>query len=138
MTCVVEGGNPRPTIKWIVILSSNLDPVLLDEGAAELALNVTESRESDVTANRVFSQELTRSEARIASVQRIHHNSTVVCLVNQPTLKSPLNASILLDVQCKSPSALFFLIVCLLSFYTHLFCTFFAILFLTFILFAFY
>ncbi|KAK6622771.1 hypothetical protein RUM43_008614 [Polyplax serrata] len=101
LTCLVEGGNPRPTIKWMVILSSNLDPVLLDESGAELGLNVTETRGSDVTANRVSSLELTRSEARIASIQRIHHKATVVCIVDHPALKSPLNASILLDVQCK-------------------------------------
>lgn len=101
LTCVVEGGNPRPNIKWVVILSSDLDPVLLEEERKELVLNVTESRESDATANRVYSQELTRSEARIASIQRVHHNATIVCIVDQTTLKSPLNASILLDVQCK-------------------------------------
>lgn len=91
VSCVVDGGNPKPTLTWDLSLGSL---ALLD--APEIpyqALNLTEvSREQSAGA---------RSEAHLDRVLRAHHNATISCVVHHMTLKSPLNVSLLLDVQCK-------------------------------------
>lgn len=101
VSCIVEGGNPTPTIKWVLILSNNLDPALVGDDSVNIALNVTDSDQSEALNNRVPLHKQTRSEARLASVQRAHHNATILCIVQHVTLPTPLNASLLLDVQCK-------------------------------------
>lgn len=40
------------------------------------------------------------SEARLR-VLRAHHNATISCLIHHMTLDVPMQASLLLDVQCK-------------------------------------
>lgn len=42
-----------------------------------------------------------KSEAKLSAVYRAHHNARILCVMEHPTLKTRLNASILLDVQCK-------------------------------------
>ncbi|KAI5736632.1 hypothetical protein M8J76_005567 [Diaphorina citri] len=86
--CIVEGGNPRPSLHWV------LEP---------------SEHNMDTAPNLVFSEPVTpktgpmRSEAKIERVVRQHHNATVMCLVNHVTLlHQALNASLLLDVQCES------------------------------------
>ena len=102
VTCVVEGGNPPPTIKWSLLLSPNSDNSLFHEdNDVRINLNVTDSSSSDVSNNRVYAHAHTRSEARLENVLRAHHNATVMCLAHHVTLPSALNASLLLDVQCK-------------------------------------
>lgn len=44
----------------------------------------------------------TKSEARLVAVYRAHHNARILCVMEHPTLKIRQNASLLLDVQCKS------------------------------------
>lgn len=41
------------------------------------------------------------SEAKLPAVYRAHHNARILCVMEHPTLKMRLNASLLLDVQCK-------------------------------------
>lgn len=83
--CIVEGGNPHPSLHWV------LEP---------------SEHNMDTAPNLVFSEPLTpktgpmRSEAKIERVVRQHHNATIMCLVNHVTLlHQTLNASLLLDVQ---------------------------------------
>uniref|UniRef100_A0A8D9ACH1 Cell adhesion molecule 3 n=1 Tax=Cacopsylla melanoneura TaxID=428564 RepID=A0A8D9ACH1_9HEMI len=83
--CIVEGGNPRPSLHWV------LEP---------------SEHNMDTAPNLVFGEPVTpktgpmRSEAKIERVVRQHHNATVMCLVNHVTLlHQALNASLLLDVQ---------------------------------------
>ncbi|GLV42868.1 teiresias [Carabus blaptoides fortunei] len=89
VSCVVDGGNPKPTLTWDLSLGSL---ALLD--APEIpyqALNLTEvPREQSAGA---------RSEAHLDRVLRAHHNATISCVVHHMTLKSSLNVSLLLDVQ---------------------------------------
>lgn len=42
-----------------------------------------------------------KSEAKLAAVYRAHHNARILCVMEHPTLKTRLNSSLLLDVQCK-------------------------------------
>lgn len=105
VTCVVEGGNPSPTIKWELLLAPNADSsIFSEENNVRVNLNVTDIVSSDVSNNRVYAQAHTRSEARLENVLRAHHNATVMCLAYHATLPSALNASLLLDVQCKYPT----------------------------------
>lgn len=43
-----------------------------------------------------------KSEAKLPAVYRAHHNARILCVMEHPTLKTRLNSSILLDVQCKA------------------------------------
>lgn len=88
--CVVEGGNPMPSLHWLLFPSNtNLENEAMSSGL----LQSNESyQENDVS----------RSSAKIQRVLRAHHNATVSCIVTHVTLVNPLNTSILLDVQCKS------------------------------------
>lgn len=42
-----------------------------------------------------------KSEAKLPAVYRAHHNARILCVMEHPTLKTRLNSSLLLDVQCK-------------------------------------
>jgi len=100
VSCVVEGGNPPPTIQWDLILAPNWDPIAVEnESPVKTQFNVTAV--SELGNNRVFGHGHTRSDASLDKVERSHHNGTVLCLAHHPTLDSTLNASLLLDVQCK-------------------------------------
>ena len=105
VACVVEGGNPPPTIKWSLLLSSNVENSMMGEETnvpVDLT-NVTENvpNEKSGTTKKIFSHSHTRSEVRLENVMRGHHNATVMCFAHHVTLPSALNASLLLDVQCK-------------------------------------
>lgn len=97
LACVVEGGNPPPTIKWLLMLSESMDPAIVVDDRASVALNIT----ADGYHNHVTPYAMTRSDARLYRVQRAHHNATILCIAHHAALKSPVNASILLDVQCE-------------------------------------
>ncbi|KAK9511000.1 hypothetical protein O3M35_005659 [Rhynocoris fuscipes] len=85
--CVVEGGAPAPGLHWLLVPPPG--------AASPPGLSPAPSSSH---AHNGF----TASIATIPRVLRAHHNSTVACIVTHPTLPAPLNASILLDVQCKS------------------------------------
>ncbi|KAK9731648.1 CD80-like C2-set immunoglobulin domain [Popillia japonica] len=90
VSCVVDGGNPRPTLSWELTLGSL---ALLDAPEVPFqALNLSETvREQKVGA---------RNDARLERVMRAHHNATLTCIVHHIALLQPLNVSLLLDVQC--------------------------------------
>ncbi|XP_050425969.1 CD166 antigen homolog A [Adelges cooleyi] len=94
--CVVEGGNPVPSLHWLLFPgnnnnnNNNNDDFDNDENLASAVLQSNDSyQEKDVS----------RSSAKIQRVLRAHHNATVACVVTHVTLVNPLNTSILLDVQ---------------------------------------
>ncbi|KAI4470019.1 reverse transcriptase [Holotrichia oblita] len=91
VSCVVDGGNPRPTLSWELTLGSL---ALLDAPEVPYqALNLSETvREQKVGA---------RNDARLERVMRTHHNATLTCIVHHIALLQPLNVSLLLDVQCE-------------------------------------
>lgn len=91
VSCVVDGGNPKPSLSWELTLGSL---ALLDAPEVPYqALNLTETvRDQKVGA---------RSDARLERVMRAHHNATLTCVVHHIALTQPLNVSLLLDVQCK-------------------------------------
>ncbi|XP_003240357.1 CD166 antigen [Acyrthosiphon pisum] len=85
--CVVEGGNPMPSLHWLLFPSnSNLENEAMSSG-------LLQSNES------YQEKDISRSSAKIQRVLRAHHNATVACIVTHVTLANPLNTSILLDVQ---------------------------------------
>lgn len=94
--CIVEGGNPKPKLNWLLVPSSNNADV--NAGVVSVP-GLQISNESSVSEN--VAVHLFRSEAKLPKVLRAHHNSTIICLVNHVTLQNPINTSILLDVQCK-------------------------------------
>lgn len=91
VSCVVDGGNPKPALTWDLSLGS---AALLDAPEVTYqAPNITETvREQKVGA---------RNDARLERVMRGHHNATLTCIVHHLALLQPLNVSLLLDVQCK-------------------------------------
>lgn len=91
VSCVVDEGNPKPSLSWDLVLGSL---ALLDAPELPLdVLNVSETiRDQKVGA---------RNDARMGRVQRAHHNATLTCYVHHIALEQPLNASVLLNVQCK-------------------------------------
>lgn len=89
VSCVVDGGNPKPALTWDLSLGS---AALLDAPEVTYqAPNITETvREQKVGA---------RNDARLERVMRGHHNATLTCIVHHLALLQPLNVSLLLDVQ---------------------------------------
>ncbi|XP_065200861.1 hemicentin-2 [Planococcus citri] len=92
--CIVEGGNPKPKLTWLLVPSSN--NIDVNTGVITVP-SLQVSNESSVSENAAV--HLFRSEAKLPKVLRAHHNSTIICLVNHVTLQNPINTSILLDVQ---------------------------------------
>ncbi|XP_052122291.1 immunoglobulin superfamily member 10 isoform X2 [Frankliniella occidentalis] len=93
--CVVEAGNPAPTVTWQMLLAERLLP-RLDEAVDDLVSTVAVDKPTGLGGHL-------SSQARVQHIVREHHNATVSCLVSHPTLAVPYNATILLDVQY-SPS----------------------------------
>ncbi|KAJ8959416.1 hypothetical protein NQ318_022106 [Aromia moschata] len=91
VSCVVDEGNPKPSLSWELALGSL---ALLDAPEVPLeVLNLTETvREQKVGA---------RNDARLGRVLRAHHNATLTCFVRHIALDRPLNVSVLLNVQCE-------------------------------------
>lgn len=92
VSCVVDEGNPKPSLSWELKLGSL---ALLDapESRQDDISNITEIvREQKVGA---------RNDARLFRVLRVHHNATLTCSVHHIALDVPINVSVLLNVQCK-------------------------------------
>ncbi|KAE8748197.1 hypothetical protein FOCC_FOCC005035 [Frankliniella occidentalis] len=89
--CVVEAGNPAPTVTWQMLLAERLLP-RLDEAVDDLVSTVAVDKPTGLGGHL-------SSQARVQHIVREHHNATVSCLVSHPTLAVPYNATILLDVQ---------------------------------------
>ncbi|XP_053668118.1 uncharacterized protein LOC128718520 [Anopheles marshallii] len=96
LACVSEGGNPRPTLTWEVLLSPGLD-----RHAQKLSNDVLELQEikkdKDKEPYKINTGAI--SEARLPAIFRVHHNARILCIMEHPMLKVRQNASILLDVQ---------------------------------------
>ncbi|KAL5289173.1 hypothetical protein ACFFRR_009389 [Megaselia abdita] len=96
LACIAEGGNPKPTLSWEVLLSPGLD-----RHAQKVATDVLELQEvkSEKNKNPYKINSGVISEARLPAVYRAHHNARILCVMEHPTLKIRQNASFLLDVQ---------------------------------------
>ncbi|XP_058979668.1 uncharacterized protein LOC101899127 [Musca domestica] len=96
LACVSEGGNPRPTLTWEVLLSPGVDRHAQKVSAEVLELEEIKN-EKDKNTYKINSG--AKSEARLPAVFRAHHNARILCVMEHPTLKIRQNASLLLDVQ---------------------------------------
>lgn len=85
LECAAEGGNPPPVLAWGMTLS-------------QATLDGPEQPPDNLTV--LPSTSGRRSGAHL-KVLRGHHNATIVCVARHITLMIPMNASILLDVQCE-------------------------------------
>lgn len=96
LACISEGGNPKPTLTWEVLLSPGVD-----RHAQKVAAEVLELEEvkKDKTKQPYKINAGAKSEARLPAVYRAHHNAKILCVMEHPTLKIRQNASLLLDVQ---------------------------------------
>lgn len=96
LACVSEGGNPKPSLSWEVLLSPGID-----RHAQKISNDVLElqeiKRDKDKEPYRINTGAI--SEAKLPAVFRVHHNARILCVMEHPTLKMRQNASILLDVQ---------------------------------------
>ena len=85
LECAVEGGNPPPVLVWGMTLS-------------QATLDGPEQPPDNLT---VLPSTSARHSGAHLKVLRGHHNATIICVARHVTLPTPLNASILLDVQCE-------------------------------------
>lgn len=96
LACVSEGGNPKPSLSWEVLLSPGID-----RHAQKISNDVLElqeiKRDKDKEPYKINTGAI--SEAKLPAVFRVHHNARILCVMEHPTLKMRQNASILLDVQ---------------------------------------
>ncbi|KAL7738079.1 hypothetical protein ACLKA6_006431 [Drosophila palustris] len=98
LACVSEGGNPRPTLTWEVLLSPGVDRHAQKVSAEVLELEEIKSeKQQDKNGYKINSG--AKSESRLPAVYRAHHNARILCVMEHPTLKIRQNASLLLDVQ---------------------------------------
>ncbi|XP_001361613.5 uncharacterized protein tei isoform X1 [Drosophila pseudoobscura] len=97
LACISEGGNPRPTLTWEVLLSPGVDRHAQKVSAEVLELEEIKNEKQDKNGYKINSG--AKSEARLAAVYRAHHNARILCVMEHPTLKIRQNASLLLDVQ---------------------------------------
>lgn len=88
LECAAEGGNPPPVLAWGMTLS-------------QATLDGPEQPPDNLTV--LPSTSGRRSGAHL-KVLRGHHNATITCVARHITLTMPMNASILLDVQCEYPT----------------------------------
>ncbi|XP_046433359.1 hemicentin-2 isoform X2 [Neodiprion fabricii] len=83
LECGVEGGNPPPVLSWGMTLS-------------QATLDGPEQPPNNLT---ILPSVVGRRSGAHLNVLRGHHNATIACVARHVTLHSPMNASILLDVQ---------------------------------------
>ncbi|CAD7088990.1 unnamed protein product [Hermetia illucens] len=96
LACISEGGNPKPTLTWEVLLSPGVDHHAQKVAAEVLELEEVKN-DKDKGIYKINSG--AKSEARLPAVYRAHHNARILCVMEHPTLKMRQNASLLLDVQ---------------------------------------
>ncbi|KZC10844.1 hypothetical protein WN55_01543 [Dufourea novaeangliae] len=84
LECAAEGGNPPPVLAWGMTLS-------------QATLDGPEQPPDNLT---VLPPTSGRHSGAHLKVLRGHHNATIACIARHITLTIPMNASILLDVQC--------------------------------------
>ncbi|XP_037888310.1 uncharacterized protein LOC119636778 isoform X1 [Glossina fuscipes] len=96
LACVSEGGNPKPTLTWEVLLSPGVDRHAQKVSVEDMELEEIKN-EKDKNTYKINSG--AKSEARLKAVYRTHHNARILCVMEHPTLKIRQNASLLLDVQ---------------------------------------
>lgn len=99
LSCVSEGGNPKPLLTWEILLNPTVDHHALKLPPESLEMQVAKSpkeKEKDYKVNSGA-----KSDAKIPVIYRAHHNARVICVMEHPSLKMRLNATIVLDVQCK-------------------------------------
>lgn len=85
LECAVDGGNPPPILAWGMTLS-------------QATLDGPEQPPDNLT---ILPNTSGRHSGAHLKVLRGHHNATIICVARHVTLPTPLNASILLDVQCE-------------------------------------
>lgn len=105
LSCVSEGGNPKPLLTWEILLNPSVDhhSLKLPPDSLEVQVVKTKEKEKDYKINSGA-----RSDAKLPIVYRAHHSARILCVLNHPSFKERLNASIVLDVQCKCLSAICF------------------------------
>jgi hypothetical protein len=98
LSCVSEGGNPKPLLTWEILLNPSVDHHALKLPPESLEVQVVKSKEKekDYKINSGA-----KSDAKLPVIYRAHHNARVLCVMEHPSLKVRQNASIVLDVQCE-------------------------------------
>jgi Immunoglobulin domain/CD80-like C2-set immunoglobulin domain len=98
LSCVSEGGNPKPLLSWEILLNPSVDhhAMKLPPDSLEVQVVKTKEKDKDYKINSGA-----KSDAKLPYIYRAHHNARVLCVMEHPSLKIRQNASIVLDVQCR-------------------------------------
>lgn len=84
LSCVSEGGNPKPLLSWEILLNPSVDHHSLKLPPDSLEVQVVKSKEKDKDY-KINSG--AKSDAKLPIVYRAHHNARVLCVMEHPSLK---------------------------------------------------
>lgn len=84
LSCVSEGGNPKPLLSWEILLNPSVDHHSLKLPPESLEVQVIKSKEKDKDY-KINSG--AKSDAKIPIIYRAHHNARVLCVMEHPSLK---------------------------------------------------
>ncbi|XP_070504941.1 uncharacterized protein [Chironomus tepperi] len=98
LSCVSEGGNPKPLLTWEILLNPSVDHHALKLPPDSLEVQVVKPKEKEKEKDYKINSGA-KSDAKLPIIYRAHHNARVLCVMEHPSLKIRQNASIVLDVQ---------------------------------------
>lgn len=84
LSCVSEGGNPKPLLSWEILLNPSVEhhSLKLTPESLEVQVVKTKEKEKDYKINSGA-----KSDAKLPIVYRAHHNARVLCVMEHPSLK---------------------------------------------------
>lgn len=98
LSCVSEGGNPKPLLTWEILLNPSVDHHSMKLPPESLEVQVVKSKEKDKDY-KINSG--AKSDAKIPIIYRAHHNARVLCVMEHPSVKVRGSLpTLLLQVSC--------------------------------------
>jgi CD80-like C2-set immunoglobulin domain len=84
LSCVSEGGNPKPLLTWEILLNPTVDHHSMKLPPDSLEVQVVKSKENekDYKINSGA-----KSDAKLPVIYRAHHNARVLCVMEHPSFK---------------------------------------------------
>lgn len=84
LSCVSEGGNPKPLLSWEILLNPSVDhhSLKLPPDSLEVQVVKTKEKDKDYKINSGA-----KSDAKLPIIYRAHHNARVLCVMEHPSLK---------------------------------------------------
>lgn len=90
LSCVSEGGNPKPLLSWEILLNPTVDhhSLKLPPDSLEVQVVKSKEKEKDYKINSGA-----KSDAKLPVIYRAHHNARVLCVMEHPSIKVRGNCS---------------------------------------------